>query len=167
MEKPSIYVVCIASYNSGILHGVWIDAIQSEHKIMEQIRNMLTRSVELNAEAYAIHDYEGFGNIRIHEFEPISRIVEYALFIEEYGQLGIALLEDYSLIDAQTMLEEYYQGCYVSKIDFASQLFDECYAHQLPEQLSGYFDYEAFASDLFMSDYCSIEVGGQAHIFAC
>ncbi|RUQ85122.1 antirestriction protein ArdA [Legionella septentrionalis] len=167
MDNPSIYVACLASYNNAILHGVWIDALLSEDEIMEQIWNMLDCSSEPNAEEFAIHDYEGFGNIRIHEFEAISNIVEYASFIEEHGQLGLALLEEYSIDDAQTMLEENYQGCYFSEIDFASQLFDECYAHQLPEQLSRYFDYEAFASDLFINDYCSVEVNGQTHIFSC
>ncbi len=67
MEIPSIYVACLASYNNAILHGVWIDATQSEDEIMEEIWSMLENSPEPNAEEYAIHDYEGFGNIPIHE----------------------------------------------------------------------------------------------------
>jgi hypothetical protein len=27
-EAPKIYVACLASYNNGILHGKWIDAVQ-------------------------------------------------------------------------------------------------------------------------------------------
>jgi antirestriction protein len=73
---------------------------------------------------------------------------------------------DYSMDDAQTMLEEHYQGCHDSEVDFAKQLFDDCYAHQLPDSLSCYFDYEAFARDLFSSDYCSVEFGGQMHVFS-
>ncbi|KTC66378.1 antirestriction protein (plasmid) [Legionella adelaidensis] len=165
MEKPSIYVACLASYNNAILHGVWIDATQREEEIMEKIWSMLDCSSEPNAEEFAIHDYEGFGNIRIHEFEAISNILEYAAFIKKYGELGLALLEEYSIDDAQTMLEDNYQGCYFSEIDFASQLFDECYAHQLPEHVSCYLDYEAFARDLFISEYFSIEVSGKTHVF--
>nr|HAT8714696.1 antirestriction protein ArdA [Legionella jordanis] len=166
MDTHSIYVACLASYNNAILHGVWIDATQSEDDIIEEIWEMLDHSPEPNAEEYAIHDYEGFGSIKIHEYEGISNIVEYASFIQEHGELGLALLCDYPVDDAQTMLEEHYQGSYDSEIDFARQLFDDCYAHQMPDSLICYFDFDAFAHDLFISDYCSVKFGRQAYIFS-
>jgi antirestriction protein len=92
METPSIYVACLASYNNAILHGVWIDATQKEDEIMEKIWEMLDNSSEPNAEEYAIHDYEGFGSIKIHEYESICNIVEYVSFIKEHGEMGLALL---------------------------------------------------------------------------
>ncbi|MFO8827598.1 antirestriction protein ArdA [Legionella pneumophila] len=165
MDTPSIYVACLASYNNAILHGVWIDATQSENKIMEEIWEMLDNSTEPDAEEYAIHDYEGFGSIQIHEYETISNIVEYASFIQEHGELGLALLSYYSIDEAQTMLENCH-GCFDSEVDFAEQLFDECYAHQLPDNLLCYFDYEAFARDLFISNYCSVDVNGQTYVFS-
>ncbi|HFS5637807.1 TPA: antirestriction protein ArdA [Legionella pneumophila] len=85
-------------------------------------------------------------------------------FIKEHGELGLALLGDYSIDDAQTMLEEHYHGCYDSEVDFAWQLFDDCYAHQMPDSLICYFDFEAFSHDLFISDYCSVSAGDQTHI---
>lgn len=166
MDTPSIYVACLASYNNATLHGIWIDATQSEDEIMEEIWEMLDNSPEPDAEEYAIHDYEGFGGIKIHEYESICNIVEYASFIKEHGELGLALLCNYSMDDAQTMLEDNYQGCYDSEVDFAEQLFDDCYAHQLPSSISCYFDYEAFARDLFINDYCSVDVNGQTYVFS-
>ncbi|MCE3045360.1 antirestriction protein ArdA [Legionella sp. 16cNR16C] len=165
MDSPSIYVACLASYNNAILHGVWVDATQSEDEIMENIGDMLANSTEPNAEDYAIHDYEGFGNIKIHEYEAISNIVEYVSFIKEHGKLGLALLSDYSIDDARLILEEHYQGGYDSELDFAKELFDECYEHQLPDNLICYFDYEAFARDLFINDYSSVEFDGQTYVF--
>ena len=44
MDKPQIYVACLASYNSGILHGEWIDVSQSENDIMADIQTMLENS---------------------------------------------------------------------------------------------------------------------------
>ena len=166
MNTPSVYVACLASYNNAILHGVWIDATQSEDNIMKEIWEMLDNSPEHNAEEYAIHDYQGFGSIKIHEYEAICNIVEYASFIQEHGELGLALLSDYSIDDAQTLLEDHYQGCYDSEVDFARQLFDECYVHQLPDNLICYFDYEAFTRDLFISDYFSVDSNGQTYIFS-
>jgi antirestriction protein len=64
------------------------------------------------------------------------------------------------------MLTDCYQGCFDSEVDFAWQLFDECYAHQMPDNLIYYFDCEAFARDLFINDYCSVDVDGQTHVFS-
>ncbi|VEB35408.1 antirestriction protein [Legionella sainthelensi] len=166
MIAPSIYIACLASYNNAILHGVWIDATQDEDKIMEEIWMMLDNSPEPDATEYAIHDYEGFGNLQIDEYESICNIGEYALFIQEHEELGLALLCDYSIDDAKVMLENNYQGCYDSEVEFARQLFDECYANQFPNSLSCYFDYEAFARDLFISDYCAIDGDGCIYVFS-
>ncbi|MFJ1267919.1 antirestriction protein ArdA [Legionella lytica] len=55
------------------------------------------------------------------------------------------------------LLEESYHGVYDSEVDFASQLLQDCYGGQeLPNGLLNYFDYDAFAPDLFMCDYFSI-----------
>lgn len=54
---------------------------------------------------------------------------------------------------SQRDFEDSYQGKADSEVDYAEQLFDECYAHDIPENLRCYIDYEAFARDLFISDY--------------
>ncbi|WP_115706014.1 antirestriction protein ArdA [Legionella sainthelensi] len=166
MTTPSIYVACLASYNNAILHGVWIDATQNEYKIMEEIWMMLDNSREPDATEYAIHDYERFGNLQIDEYESISSIVEYALFIQEHEELGLALLCDYSIDGAKAMLENNYQGRYDSDVEFARQLFEECYANQFPDSLSCYFDYEAFSRDLFICDYYSVDVDACTYVFS-
>ncbi len=63
------------------------------------------------------------------------------------------------------MLEDNYQSYYDSEVDFAEQLFDECYAHQLPDNIICYLDYDAFARDLFINDYFSVEFGGKLMFF--
>ncbi|PHR60967.1 MAG: hypothetical protein COA43_04810 [Robiginitomaculum sp.] len=50
-----IYVACLASYNSGVLHGRWIDATQGENHIWSLVKSMLAASPEENAEEWAIH----------------------------------------------------------------------------------------------------------------
>jgi len=64
------------------------------------------------------------------------------------------------------MLVDHYHGCYDSEVDFARQLFDDCYAHQMPESLICYFDFEAFARDLFINDYYSVDHEGQTFVFS-
>lgn len=50
--------------------------------------------------------------------------------------------------------EDLYQGEADSEVAFAEQLCDDLgYLNEMPEHLRSYFDYEAFARDLFISDY--------------
>ncbi|MFC7782131.1 antirestriction protein ArdA [Legionella taurinensis] len=166
MDKPKIYVACLASYNNGILYGEWIDATQSESEVMADIQTLLANSPIENAEEFAIHDFEGFGNLRLDEYESIATVVAYAEFIVEHDELGQALLAEYGLEDAEKMVTDCYHGCYDSEVDFAWHLFEECYSNAIPDNLMCYFDCEAFARDLFISDYCSVEGNGMTHVFS-
>ena len=166
MDTPRIYAACLASYNSGILHGCWINADQDIDSIQDEIQDMLEESPIGDAEEFALHDYEGFGSIRLSEYEDLKTVVQYAEFIAEHGELGAELIADYDFEYAQTLLEDHYHGAYESEVDFAHSIFDECYSNALPETLSYYFDYEAFARDLFINDYISVDVDGKVHVFS-
>jgi len=166
MDTLQIYVACLASYNNGILYGEWIDVTQSEDDVKADIQAMLKNSPVEDAEEYAIHDYEGFGNLRLSEYESIATVVVYAEFIVEHGELGQALLADYGLEEAERMISDCYQGCFDSEVDFARELFEECYGNAIPEGLMFYFDVEAFARDMFIDHYCSVSSNGMIHVFS-
>lgn len=51
---PRIYVACLAAYNSGMLHGEWIDADQSADELHEGVQRMLKASSQPGAEEWAI-----------------------------------------------------------------------------------------------------------------
>lgn len=53
--EPRIYVADLAAYNSGYLHGVWIDATLDASDIQDQVNAMLEQSPVGDAEEYAIH----------------------------------------------------------------------------------------------------------------
>ena len=55
---------------------------------------------------------------------------------------------------------------YTSEVDFAKAIFDDCHSNAIPDNLIGYFDCDAFARDLFIGDYFSVEADGQTHIFS-
>lgn len=127
---------------------------------------MLKESPIEHAEEYALHDYEGFGTMRFSEHEDLTTIISCAEFIMEYGELGQTLLSEYDLYDAKTMITDCYHGDYDSEIDFAWHLFKECYGNAIPDNLMCYFDCEAFARDLFINDYCSVDVDGRTCVFS-
>jgi antirestriction protein len=76
-----IYVADLAAYNSGIMHGIWIENLLDLTDVEEQIAVMLSKSPIEDAEEYAIHDYEGFANIGIGEFFSIESVHRIALFL--------------------------------------------------------------------------------------
>lgn len=168
MNNPSIYIACLASYNNGILFGTWIDATQDTDAVEEEIKEMLSQSPTPHAEEWAIHDYDGFGSYQLHEYGSIASVCEIATFIIEHGELGIEMVDNFNgdLGQAREALEDQYHGTYDSELEFATQLFDECYGADIPASIQYYIDYDSFCRDLFMSDYYSITIGGAAHIFS-
>jgi len=159
-----IYVACLASYNNGTLHGIWIDAAQGIDHIWLEVSQMLLKSPAEYAEEWAIHNHEGFGGIHISEYEGFDTIAEYAEFIEEYGDLGAKLISYYGdLDDARDAISDHYAGEYDSLSDYAEQLTEE--TTQIPESLSYYIDYDAMARDLEINDVLAIESGQSVHVF--
>jgi len=160
-----IYVACLAAYNSGILHGAWIDALQDASAIRAEIRAMLATSPEDYAEEWSIHDYEGFEGAPIVEYQGIDTVVEIAAFIAEHGALGGKLLAHFnSLETGRDTLEDHYAGEYKSLTEFAQKITEE--TTQIPEALQFYIDYEAMARDLEINDIFTIEIGfEEIHVF--
>lgn len=164
--NPEIYVACLAAYNNGILHGEWIE-VTDEESIHDEIQKILTASPIENAEEYAIHDYEGFGSLRLEEYESISTVCELAELMREHGEVILELYSYHGDLEfAKKQLENNYYGEHKSELDFAYDLFDDLYAHQVPEHLGFYIDYEAFCRDLFINDFYSIETESGVHVFS-
>lgn len=167
MEDIRIYVADLAAYNNGKLHGVWVDACGELDEIWEAVNAMLKASPEDMAEEYAIHDYEGFGSIRLSEYEGLESAREKALFIEEHGELGAAVLEHWceDLEDAAKALEDSYSGVYESLADYAQQLTED--TSEVPAHLEFYVDYEKMGRDMEMGgDIYTIETAhDEVHIF--
>ena len=165
-EEIRIYVACLAAYNSGYLHGVWIDATQELDDIQEQVSNMLKVSPIEMAEEYAIHDYEGFESVRLSEWQGLERAHNVACFIEDHGTLGAELLNIYDIEEATKTLEDNYHGCFSSLADYAEQF--TCDTSSVPENLQYYIDYERMGRDWEMSgDIFTIETAhDEVHIFS-
>lgn len=161
-----IYVADLAAYNAGYLHGVWIDATQDTSDIQDQINAMLATSPVDDAEEYAIHDYEGFGGYRLHEYAGIETAHEVACFIAEHPAFGAALIDHLGDVEAATKAaEEDYCGCYTSLADYTQELTEE--TTQIPQALIHYIDYEAMARDMEMNgDVFTIETAyREVHVF--
>lgn len=166
-RTPAIYVACLAAYNNGYLHGKWIDATQDREAIYNDIQKILATSPIPNAEEWAIHDYEYF-YMPIDEYEDIESVCAKAQFVLEYGEVGGLIAEYYrgNLEEAKEAIENDYHGEWDSELDFAANLFDECYAYDIPVNLRFYIDYDKFCRDIFIDSYISVSVDNTVHVFS-
>ncbi|MBI1685216.1 antirestriction protein ArdA [Caulobacter hibisci] len=166
--EPRIYVACLAAYNSGRLHGVWIEVGDDADAVWEAINAMLKASPIPSAEEHAIHDYEGFGGVGIGEYACIDKVVEIAAFLRERGELGALVLAHVSgdLDEAGRVIEDGYRGVFDSLADYLQDLTEETI--QIPEALRHYIDYEAMARDAQINgDVFSLAApSGRLHVFS-
>jgi antirestriction protein len=191
-----IYVACLASYNAGTLHGAWIDATQGAEGIKEDIAKVLRASpfpnVTVNcpdhtmftdspcalckgtgkvpsAEEFAIHDYEGFGNIKLSEFTHIDDVAAIAEALEEHdGAFEVAYANFHDLNEALDAVRENYCGAYDSVTDYAEAFADDTgMLSEMPENLRCYFDFEAFGRDMELNGdiWSAADSSGQLHVF--
>jgi len=167
-DEPRIYVACLAAYNSGTLHGAWIDAAQEPWALWDEVRAMLAASPIAGAEEWAIHDYEGFGGVRIEEYTGLDAVSELAAFISEQGAVGAALLDHYSgdVDEAREAMADRYLGQHASLADYVQDLTEE--TTPIPESLRYYIDWHSMARDAEMSgDLFALTTAYDAvHVFA-
>lgn len=155
-DGPRVYVGTYAKYNNGSICGLWVN-----------ITDFTDYDAFINF-CKAIHADEDDPELMFQDFENFpERYYSECSFnrakfdaICEYENLcsqNDSDVVDYFVDDMDRDIndfEECYQGCYASEEDFAREIVDECYdLNKIMGSLSCYFDYEAFARDLFACDY--------------
>ncbi len=166
--EPKIYVACLAAYNSGYLHGEWVNATKGIDQLQDNVKSILAKSPVTNAEEFAIHDYEDFGAVQIEEYTSLDTVTEIAEFIAEHGELGSEILNHTgeNIEKAREVLEECYHGEFNSEEDFTYYWIHEVDGREIPEYLQHYIDYEAMARDFFINDFFSVELNHKVHVFS-
>ena len=149
--KPKIYVACLAAYNNGTLHGAWIDAAQEAWALYDDVKDMLAASPVAGAEEWAIHDHEGFGEVRIEEHAGLDTVAALAAFIAQHGEVGAALLDYYGgdVAEAREAMAERYHGPHASVADYVQEVTEASTA--IPTTLRHYIDWRAMAREAEMS----------------
>ncbi len=172
MREPTsearIYVASLSDYNAGRLHGEWIDADQDADEILAAVKAMLAKSREPFAEEWAIHDYEGFGGIRIHEWESFDTVSELAEAIEEHGQ-AFAAFYDYqdqadTVAECVSAFQDAFRGEWDSETAYAEQFAEDC-GLEVPEWLACHVDWDSYARDLFCGELYSVDTNGGVFVF--
>ncbi len=154
---PKVWIASLSDYNNGDLHGAWVDADQEPDFIWEGVNEVLRTSRQPGAEEWAIFDYEGFGPLRLSEYETVERISRLGLGIAKHG-VPFAAFAGY-LGDSDTELldqfEDYFIGhwetteAYID--DFLEDMgIDKILDDAVPEAFRDYvrLDTEALVRDL-------------------
>ena len=152
-----IYVACLSSYNSGVLHGEWITLLDDqliwdtniEDYIQKEIDKMLKSSKMPFAEEWAIDDYDDFSNLG--EYPSIEEISNYAYAIERHVyEVVKEFKEMYPSEDISSLDDRTYHTDYAKFQDYADNYADEVVLSEYDSNstISNYFDYEKFAHDL-------------------
>ena len=172
-DTPRIYVASLADYNSGRLHGRWIDADQGADAIRDQIAQMLAESKEPIAEEWAIHDYDNFAGLSLSEYEDIDKVAEVAFLIARYGPVFASLVSylggTSSIDEARRYMEDGYRGEFDSLEDYAEQILEEYYGDVLkglPSFIRYHIDLKGIANDMQLEgSVFTFEHDGKTHIF--
>lgn len=155
-DSPALYCGTYGKYNSGNLSGMWVDL--STFDDYEEFINFC-KAIHADEEDPELmyQDYENMPGSLYHESmgeEGFNKIAEYCELCDDYSVEAVDdFLEWYSPEDLDNM-NDAYAGVYDSKEDFAREIVNGCYdLEKMMGDLSYYFDYEALARDLFLSDY--------------
>lgn len=162
-DAPAVYISTYKKYNNGSLKGMWLDLTTfSSYEEFVDVCKFLHRD-EQDPE-FMTQDFSGFPRIMYFEsglmcedsFDVIREVADMDdedereaawSFIRWFGSGKITT----KMID---QFHERYCGRWDSEKDFAEDLAVQCgYLDEMPEHLQSYFDYKAFAYDLFHGDY--------------
>ena len=165
-DSPALYCGTYGKYNSGKLCGMWVNV-----STFDSYEDFKTFCLAIHADEEEPElMYQDFANIPdslYHESmgeEEFNNILEYCELCDDYSVSAVDdFLEWFSPEDFDRM-DDSYMGVFDSKEDFAREIVSDCYdIEKMMGDLAYYFDYEAFARDLFIGDY---HFGSHGTVFA-
>ena len=155
-ESPALYCGTYGKYNSGNLCGMWVN-VSTFGSYEDFINFCKAIHADENDPELMYQDFANIPDSLYHESmgaEEFENILKYCDLCDDFGVDAVDdFLEIFSPEDLGRM-DDAYMGVYDSEEDFAREIVSDCYdLDKIMGNLACYFDYEAFARDLFMCDY--------------
>lgn len=179
-EPFRIYVLSLDDQMHGVHHGAWIDFRQLDDidDVSLAIEALMAASPTAKTlgrptRNWVIANWDGWCGIEVPRNDyPASLWLRYetlsSLLDEGYSPDAIRDYAEWSGEDGfddpfKEAFEDAYVGCFESEREFAEELIDDTgMLADAPDFLLTYFDYDAFARDLFLTDYYMSDSG---HVF--
>ena len=155
-DSPALYCGTYGKYNSGDLRGMWVDL--STFDSYDDFLNFC-KAIHADEDDPELM-YQDSKNIHYALYREsmgekvFNNIKKYCELCDEYGVSAVNDFLEWRTPDDLCDMYDAYMGVYDSKEDFAREIVKECYdIEKMMGNLSYYFDYDAFARDLFINDY--------------
>ena len=155
-DSPALYCGTYGKYNSGNFNGMWVN-VSTFDSYDDFVNFCKAIHADENDPELMYQDFENMSRSLYRESmgeEEFNEILKYCELCDDYWVSAVDdFLELFSPEDLDRMPDAY-AGVYDSEEDFAREIVNDCYdIEKMMGDLACYFDYEAFARDLFMCDY--------------
>ena len=155
-EHPAVYVGTYRKYNDGNLFGMWVDLVKcgDYDTFMEVCHNLHAdeEDPELMYQDYECFPSAWYSESGIDE-NTFDKIMEFADMDDDDKEAYEEFLDAFGE-ESIDSFKERYMGKWDSEEAFAEHIVDECYdLTGMMGHLSSYFDYQAYARDLFIEDF--------------
>lgn len=173
-SSPKVWIASLSDYNAGHLHGAWVEADQEPDGIWEGVNDVLRTSKVADAEEWAVFDYEGFGPLRLPEYETVERISRLGRGIGQHGEAFAAYA---NFLGGEDELLDQFEDCYIGQWESTAAYVDEFLEdtgidrildEAVPESLRDYVrvDTAALAHDMELEgSLLSVETEGGVFLF--
>ena len=155
-DSPALYCGTYGKYNSGNLRGMWVN-VSTFDDYEDFVNFCLAIHADEEDPELMYQDFENMPDSLYHESmgeEGFNKIAEYCELCDEYSVEAVDDFLEWDSTEDLDNMHDAYVGVYDSREDFAREIVNDCYdLENMIGNLAYYFDYEAFASDLFLSDY--------------
>lgn len=155
-ESPALFCGTYGKYNEGNLGGMWVHPYTFDSYDDFKAFCLAIHADEEEPELM-FQDFANIPDSLYHESmgeDEFNKIAEYCEMCDEYNVSAVEDFLEWSSSDDLDRMHDAYAGVYDSKEDFAREIVNDCYdLDNIMGSLADYFDYEAFARDLFMGDY--------------
>ena len=156
-DSPALYCGTYGKYNSGSFNGMWVDITTFDSYEDFKAFCLAIHADEEDPELM-FQDGENIPDSLCSESmgeEGFNNLLKYCELCDEYGVSAVDDFLEWDSTDDLDRMHDAYAGVYDSKEDFAREIVNDCYdLDKMMGDLAYYFDYEAFARDLFINDYC-------------
>ena len=155
-DSPAIYCGTYGKYNSGNLSGMWLN-VSTFDDYEDFVNFCLAIHADEEDPELMYQDFENMPDSLYHESmgeKEFNKIEEYCELCDEYSVEAVDDFLEWDSTEDLDNMHDAYVGVYDSREDFAREIVSDCYdIENIMGNLACYFDYEAFARDLFMGDY--------------
>ncbi|QOP45543.1 antirestriction protein ArdA [Sulfurimonas paralvinellae] len=155
-----VYITDLEAYNNGRLVGSWYELPMNKDELTQAIQNELQKGQQVcehahTHEEYFISDFE-YDYMKIDEYDSLDELNEIAQKIEkldESEKMAVKMMVENHIVnsidEAIENLENMICTGENSMEDIAYNYIEESgLLQRMPENLQGYFDYEALGRDM-------------------